>query len=90
MDNGLNYYPITLNGTEALTDQYPIGSCLTLIFDGGNSASNIYALTGSDLKQTISNGTWRVLNYYDSGAPYGVRVYKSSTDLNHEYPILMS
>lgn len=90
MDNGLNYYPITLNGTDALTDQYPIGSCLTLIFDGGNVASNIYALTGSDLKQTISNGTWRVLNYYDSGAPYGIRVYKSSTDLNHEYPILMS
>lgn len=89
-DNGSTFYPITLTGEEPVIDQYPAGSCLTLIFDAVNAATGIYAANGSDARTRISGGTWRVLNYYDSGAPYGVRVYKQTADLNHEFPILVS
>lgn len=89
-DNGTTYYPITLNNGDAMVDQYPAGTCLTLIFDNLNSANGIYSVLGGDNKTTITGGTWRVINYYDSGAPYGIRVYKQNTSLNNEFPILMS
>ena len=90
MDSGSHYYPITLTEGQAMFDQYPAGSCITLIFDNLNYANDIYTYNGSDTRQIISGGTWRVINYYDSGAPYGVRVYKQSADLNKELPILVS
>ena len=68
-NNGTNYYPITLAGTSRLTTHYGAGSYLTLMFDGSNSAASVYPLAGDTARATVSGGTWRVLNYYDSGNP---------------------
>ena len=68
-NNGTNYYPITLSGTGRLTTHFPTGSYLTLLFDSSNSAASMYALAGADSRSTVSGGTWRVINYYDSGNP---------------------
>ena len=90
MDSGAHYYPITLNNGDRLIDQYPSSSYLTLIFDSTNSAYNIFTVNGSDTRIIVNGGTWRVINYYDSGAPYGVRVYKTGSNLDRELPILVS
>ena len=39
------------------------------MFDGSNSAASMYPLAGDTARATVSGGTWRVLNYYDSGNP---------------------
>jgi len=85
MNNGTNYYPITLSGTGKLTTHFPSGSYIILVFDSSNSAASIYALAGQDntTTATVTGGTWRVFNYYDSGNTNTLlRVYASSTNLN--------
>ena len=66
-NNGTNYYPITLNSNTRLTTQYVTGSYLTLLFDSSNSAASMFPLEGGSSRVTVNGGTWRVVNYYDSG-----------------------
>lgn len=67
-DNGSHYYPITLNGTGRMTTHYPTGTYLQLAFDSANSAASVFAFDGGDSRVTVTGGTWRVLNYYDSNS----------------------
>lgn len=63
-DNGTTYYPVAVNGTTRLQDQYPVGICISLIFESSGTTT-IYALNGSDASSTVTGGCWRVINYYD-------------------------
>ena len=88
LDNGVTYHHISLNGHDKLVNEYPQNSILTLIYDANNEVYNVYAATGAAAQSAVT-GTWRVINYYDSGAPYGVRVYKEvATDV--DLPLLIS
>ena len=76
-DNGTNYYPITLAGTGRLTTHYSTGAYITLMFDSSNSAASVFPLAGGASRVTVTGGTWRVINYYDSGNPgdWNLRAY---------------
>lgn len=90
LDNGTNYYPITLTNGNRMIDEYPEGSYITIIYDSANTATSLYPVAGGNTR-TSATGTWRVINYYDSGAPYGIRIYKRDhTLLNSFYPLLVS
>lgn len=67
MNNGSNYYPIVLSGTDRMTTHYPSGSQLLLAFDSDGSAASVFPVAGATARQTVTGGVWRVLNYYDSG-----------------------
>lgn len=88
LDNGTTYHPVSLNGSDRLVDEYPANSILTLVYDNANVVHNVYPITGATTRTSVT-GTWRVINYYDSGAPYGVRVYKDQT-ANVDLPLLIS
>ena len=88
LDNGTTYHPISLNGNDRLIDEYPANSILTLVYDENNVVHNVYPASGAATRTSIT-GTWRVINYYDSGAPYGVRVYKDAAE-NVDLPLLIS
>jgi len=66
-NNGTNYYPVVLNGTGRLTTHYPVNTYLILVFESNGSAASMFALAGSDSRVTVSNGAWRVINYYVDG-----------------------
>lgn len=70
IDNGTNYYPVVLNGTGRLTTHYPKNTQIMVMFDSSGSAADMMALAGADARATVSNGVWRVLNYYDSNTTY--------------------
>ena len=67
VDNGANYYPISVTGTSRLTTHYPNGYNLVLVFNSSGSTASIYPVNGGDATTTVSGGCWYVLNYYDSG-----------------------
>ena len=63
-NNGTNYFPVALNGTTRLTNEYPINTCLQLIFESTGSVGEIYSASGGSTRTTVSNGAWRVINFY--------------------------
>ena len=70
IDNGANYYPVSVNGTSRLTTHYPNAMYLTLIYDSSAQTNSVYPAAGGDAKINVTGGGWRVLNYYDSGNTY--------------------
>jgi hypothetical protein len=84
MNNGTNYYPITLNGTTRLTTHFGAGMYLLLMFNSSNSAASMYALDGQNntTTATVTGGTWCVLNFYDSNTNTLLRTYASGTNIN--------
>jgi len=40
---------------------------------------------------TVSNGVWRVLNFYNTDTvPYGIRIYNQTSGYNGDYPLIVS
>ena len=86
IDNGDNYYPISVNGTSRLTTHYGSGYAIALIYKNDGSTASIYGVNGSDTRATYSgpngdpnsNGAWIVLNYYDSGNTYDRNRYNAA------------
>lgn len=90
VDNGAHYYPVVLNGTGRITTHYPVNTYLQVVFEPTGSAASMFPLAGGTSRVTVSNGVFRVVNYYDSGAPYGIRVYRETSGYNNDYPLLVS
>ena len=95
-DNGTTYRPVSVWGTSRLTTHYPVGHFITLTFDANGTTNSLYPIAGgttrynSNTTQIPGVGCWRVVNYYDSGAPYGIRVYNQTSGYNGDYPLLVS
>ena len=67
IDNGANYYPISVSGTSRLTTHYGNGYSIAVMFKSDGSTADMFPLTGGDSRSTVTGGCWQVLNYYDSG-----------------------
>ena len=67
VDNGTNYYPISVTGTARLITHYQNGSRIILMFKSDGITADMFPITGGDSRSTIRGGAWLVLNYYDSG-----------------------
>lgn len=67
IDNGANYYPISVNGTSRLTTHYGNGYSIAVMFKSDGSTADMFPLAGGDSRSTVTGGCWQVLNYYDSG-----------------------
>lgn len=67
IDNGTNYAPVVTNGTGRVTTHYPVNTYITLVYEASGSAASMYPLNGGNSRVTVSNGVWRIINYYDSG-----------------------
>ena len=68
VDNGTNYYPVVANGTGRVTTHYPVDTYLQVIFESTGSAASIFPVAGGTARVTVSNGAFRVINYYDSNS----------------------
>ena len=68
VDNGTTYYPVVCNGTGRVTTNYAVNTYLQVVFEPTGSAANIFPLAGSTSRTTVSNGVFRVINYYDSNS----------------------
>ena len=67
VNNGTNYYPIVIgNGNGRLTTHFPNATPLMLVFDSSGSAASVFPLAGGTARVTVSDGVWRVVNYYNS------------------------
>ncbi len=74
-DNGTTYYPVARNtGATRLTNQYPAGAYICVVFEeyvSGSSAAgqvnDIFPVAGATARVSQKIGCWRVLNDYDSG-----------------------
>lgn len=67
IDNGTNYYPISVNGTTRLTTHYGNGYSIAVMFKSDGSTDDVFPLAGGDSRSTVTGGCWQVLNYFDSG-----------------------
>lgn len=74
IDNGATYYPVVLNGTGRLTTHYPVNTYITVVFEANGSAASMLALHGqaNTTTATVTDGVWRVINYYDSNSTYNL------------------
>lgn len=95
IDNGTNYYPVVLSGTNRVTTQYPNGGYITVIFNSSGSAASMFALAGqtSSTRITVNGGVWQVLNYYDSGNSglyqnYNIKAYKVGSTAITAYDLI--
>jgi len=89
VNNGTNYYPVAYQSSAALTTHFGTGVVISVTFDADGSVSNIYALDGSDARDTRSGGCFRVLNAYDSGNT-NTAVTQTATTANANYEVLFS
>ena len=71
IDNGTNYYPVIVSIGSRLTTHYPADTYINLVFDSNAFAYSMYPINGGSSRVTVSNGAWRVINYYDSGNDTG-------------------
>lgn len=56
IDNGTKYYPVVLNGTSRLTTHYGVDTYITVQFESGGSAADMFALAGADSRATVTGG----------------------------------
>ena len=96
VDGGANYYPIVCLGTGRLTTHYSVNTYITVIFEPTGSAASMFPLNGGDARVTVSNGVFRVINYYDSNSNdigyYIRRIYpciKAGSNKIFPYTIIM-
>lgn len=74
-DNGTTYYPVArTTGATRLTNQYPAGAYICIVFEeyvSGSSAAgqvnDIFPIAGATARTSLKIGCWRVINDYDSG-----------------------
>ena len=85
-----NYYPVSVTGKTRLTTHYAANTYIWVVFDADGIVNTVYPKAGGTATTNVSGGCWRVVNYYDSGAPYGVRVYRQNSGYNNDYPLLVS
>ena len=81
VDNGAHYYPVVLNGTARITTHYPVSTYLQVVFESTGSAAYMFPLAGGTSRVTVSNGAFRVINYYDSNSDNGYYHRKIYTNL---------
>lgn len=66
VDNGVNYYPVSVNGTTRLSTHFQVNNTICIAFDSTGNTANVYPLAGGTATETISGGCWRTVNFYDA------------------------
>lgn len=69
-DNGTTYFPVLINGTNPLQNQFSANTIIMLQFDSNASCNNIYSVNGSTSFVSITNGCWRVVNTTEKALQY--------------------
>lgn len=93
INNGTNYYPVVLNGTNRVTTNYPVNTYIQVVFEATGSAASMFPLAGGTSRVTVSNGIFRVINYYDSGNSgvyqnYSPKAFKIGATATTAYDLL--
>jgi hypothetical protein len=96
LDNGTTWYPIVCSNTSRLPDWFSNNYSITLRFDAvgtcsvyGSIDTTNHVMAATNARSTIT-GVWRLWTMYDTGAPYGIRVYRQTSGYNGDYPLLVS
>ena len=85
VDNGAHYYPAAIQGTTRLQTSFAVDVYIAVTFESSASVTDMFALNGADARATVTDGAFRVLNYYDSNTNTAQRTYRSTT--NVELPV---
>ena len=68
IDNGVTYKPISVTNTGRLTTHFEADRMITLVYDSNARTDSVYTVNGSTVRTNITDGGWRVVNYYDSNS----------------------
>ena len=68
IDNGVTYKPISITNTGRLTTHFEADRMITLVYDSNARTDSVYTVNGSTVRTNITDGGWRVVNYYDSNS----------------------
>ena len=68
IDNGVTYKPISVTNTGRLTTHFEADRMITLVYDSNARTDSVYTANGSTVRTNITDGGWRVVNYYDSNS----------------------
>ena len=85
IDNGANFYPVSMNANGRVTTHFGVNDTITLQFDSARAVAAYGKQNGESNGNATVNitGCWRLMNEYDSGNTNTLlRVWSSATNLD--------